>query len=198
MDLFDNTWVQITSYCMPYIAILFAYFAQKQLANTLTGTARQAYRKLIRDSLVKTMLMFLGSLILAGLVFASSGNIVDSLTKSLFSLSCLVGINLLWQNKKNDETIKEAKQTSLKGERANRLATIESVHHETASYYARVSIAWGGVGIIYAWFIYDVYPLNYMWFIALLSTLPALVASRYADAVTYAATKFANDKNLCA
>ncbi|ENM3908765.1 hypothetical protein V4V45_003840 [Vibrio mimicus] len=198
MDFFDKTWVQVTSYCIPYITILFAYFAYKKLAKTLVGTARKAYEKLMRDSLVKTSLMSLGSLMVAGLVFANNGDVVDSLTKSLFSLSCLVGINLLWQNKKNGEIIKEAKQLSLKGERANRLASIESVHHKSACYYAKVSIAWGGLGIVYVWFVYDFFPLNFMWFIALLSTLPALRASRWADVVTYVATKFANDKDLCA
>ncbi|CAH7063836.1 hypothetical protein F0251_22780 [Vibrio sp. 070316B] len=197
MDFFDETWVQVVSYCMPFFIILGAYLAQKQLEKLLNGDALKSYKKLMRDSLVKTFLMFLGSILLAGLVFASNGNLTDSMTKSLFSLSCLVGLNLIWQNKKNSEIIQEAKSISLEGERQKRLEVIEMVHKKAAGYYAKVSIIWGGMGIVYSWFLYDSYPLNFMWFIAVLSTSPALIASRWSDAVTYAATKFANDKELC-
>ncbi|WP_432467910.1 hypothetical protein [Agarivorans sp. Z349TD_8] len=197
MDFFDNKIVQYVTFSIPFIALLVSLIARKFLVAQLDEPARSLYKKLSKDALVKTFLMFSGALMFGFFSYLKSADLTESIMSSLFSLTLFTGINLLWVNRKNSELIQEAKKTSSQGERAKRISLIEKMHLQKVFKNTIISIVWGGVGVIYTWFFVIDYPLNFMWLIAFMGTSPAITASRYADNVTFAASKFVNDKDLC-
>jgi hypothetical protein len=196
MDFFEQNWVKIVTFSLPVLAFIISFFAQKIIEKELPEKIKKHYKKLAMDALVKTILMFAGAILVAIISIINSDNWTLALTKSTFTLTLLTGVSCIWLNRKNSNCLNEAKEISIEGNRKRKIQEIETIHTEKVIKNTNYSLFFGLIGVIYINFFYHSYPINIAWFLSVLSTGPAIAASRWGDAVSISASKYASDKNF--
>lgn len=174
------------------LVFLLIPFVQIKVAKQLPEEMQALYKKLAKDAFIKTLLMFAGAAFFGALAFFKGG-IEKAITQSLFALCLFTAASSSWLIIKTNESIKEAREASIKGKRKGKILEIERINIEMAKKTTIISFLAGLLGCLYMAFLYDSYPLSWAWFVGLISTGPAMLSARWSDAANTAISKYASD-----
>ncbi|WP_213948378.1 hypothetical protein [Luteibacter sp. dw_328] len=173
------------------LVLIATYFANLVINIYLPESARIAHKKAAADGVVKTVIMLFGGAagFLASLA-ASNSNRATAL--ALFGICIAASLTAFWTTRKNSLQIKESRDKSLSGGRANRITDIDSINRACGR-LAIISVVVGITGTIVTVKLGNM--IGWLWFIAFFCTSLPILASRFSDAASLAIAPYARDSN---
>ena len=195
MDLFSSPTIKYITFFLVIIVFLLMPFLQGALAKKLPLNLQTDYKKLAKDALVKTVLMFAGAAFFGALAFFE-GDVEKAITQSMFGLCLFTAVSSTWIIIKTKASIKEAREASIAGNRQTNISEIEQLNSKVATNQTIISLVSGLFGCTYMVLLYDTYPFEWVWFAAFISTGPAMMSARLSDAANLVASKYASDPKL--
>lgn len=195
MEFFSNPIIKHITFFIVIIAFLSMPFLQGAVAKKLPSKLQADYKKLATDALIKTLLMFGGAAFFGALAFFK-GDVDKAITQSMFGLCLFSAVGSTWVIVKTKTAIKEARDVSIAGHRQYNIYEIEQLNSKLATSQTIISFVSGLLGCTYMVLLYDTYPLEWMWFVAFISTGPAMLSAGFSDAANLIASKYASDPKL--
>jgi len=192
MDFFNSFTLKIVTFSIVIIVFLGAPILQGLVAKRLPDELQGAYKKLAKDAFVKTLLMFAGAAFFGSLAFFK-GDVEKAMTQSMFALCLFTAVGSIWLIIKTKNSIKEAREASIAGNRKVKISDIERINSKLAKNPTIVSLVAGLIGCIYMVLLYDTYTFGWVWFAAFMATGPAMLSARWSDAANAAISKYASD-----
>jgi uncharacterized membrane protein len=192
MDFYNSTEIKIITLFIVVVTFLVTPYLQGLVAKKLPDDLQKPYKKLAKDAFVKTLVMFSAAAFFGALAFFK-GDIEKAITQSVFALCLFTGVGSIWTIIKTKDSIREARDISIAGNREWAISQIEFMNSKLAKNATIMSLIIGLSGCIYMVLLYDTYTLNWVWFVAFIATGPAMLSARCSEAANTAISTYVSD-----
>lgn len=192
MDFFNSDAVKLATLVVVLVFFSLVPLIQVVVSRKLPEELREPYKDAAKDAYVKTLLMFSGAAFF-GVISYVKGDVSKAVTQSLFALCLFASLNTFWTLSRVKSDLRKAESLSNEGQRGEKISQINWILSKRVINHATLSFVVGLGGCLYVAFLYDQYALGWIWFLAFITTGPAVNAARWADGAKIASSKMAGD-----